>query len=63
MLFVANARPDLAVPNWRDYFFKVTPKINFKINVADVGERAKNVAFVELDDALVREFREYQYRQ
>ena len=59
LLFVANARQDLAVPNWRDYFFKVTPKVNFKINVADVGERAKNVAFAELDDALVREFREY----
>ena len=59
LLFVASNRSDLAVPNWRDYFFKSHASANFKINVAAAGERSKNTPFAELSDALVREFREY----
>ena len=61
LLFVTDVRNDLAVTNWRDYFFKPNAlrSVNFKINVATAGERPKNVTFAELDDALIREFREY----
>lgn len=59
LLFIANARADMAVPNWQDYFFKGHQNANFKVNVAPSGERARKKAFSELTDELVREFREY----
>ena len=59
LLFVADARPDFSVSNWRHYFFRADPAANFAINVSEAGERTKNRTFAELDDALVRDFREY----
>jgi hypothetical protein len=59
LLFVGNNRQDLAVPNWRNYFFRSHSDANFKINVAGEGERTNNKAFAELDQEVVREFREY----
>ena len=59
LLFVADARPDFSVPNWRNYFFKADPAVKFAINISKAGERTKNKTFAELDDALVRDFREY----
>ena len=59
LLFVADARPDFSVSNWRHYFFRADPAVNFAINVSEAGERTKNRTFAELDDALVRDFREY----
>ena len=59
LLFVADARPDFSVPNWRNYFFKADPAVNFAINVPKAGEQTKNKTFAELDNALVRDFREY----
>ena len=34
LLFIADGRTDLLVPNWRDYFFKAHSGAHFKINVA-----------------------------
>jgi hypothetical protein len=59
LLFVGDKREDLAIPNWRDYFFKSHGHAHFAINVASADERAKNKSFAELDDELVRDFREY----
>jgi hypothetical protein len=59
LLFVGDKRSDFTVPNWRDYFFKSPGNAHFKINVANADERAKNKSFAELDDELVRNFREY----
>jgi hypothetical protein len=60
LLFIGGNRPDLAIPQWKDYFFKSDLKANFKINIALPGERAKKKTFAELDEDLVREFREYR---
>lgn len=59
LLFIGDQRDDLAIPNWRHYFFRSPAHVHFKINVANADERAKNKSFAELDDALVRNFREY----
>ncbi|MBV9609898.1 MAG: DUF262 domain-containing protein, partial [Acidobacteria bacterium] len=59
LLFVGDFRDDMKVPNWRHYFFKGHADAKFKINVAEPGERAKRVQFSELDDEMVRDFREY----
>lgn len=63
LLFIGGRRGDLSIPDWSDYFHG-RPKSdklrgNFKINIASDGERAKRVAFADLDEQLVREFREY----
>jgi len=59
LLFVGSNRQDLAVPHWRDYFFRSHADANFKINVAHVGERTRNKTFADLDEEVVRDFREY----
>src|SRR5436305_13916435 len=59
LLFIADGRTDLLVPNWRDYFFKAHSGAHFKINVAATGERTKKQTFAELDHNLVRNFKEY----
>jgi hypothetical protein len=60
LLFIGNRRADLCIPNWREYFFKSNVRPHFKINIADSSERTKNKTFAELDDATVRDFREYK---
>jgi Protein of unknown function DUF262 len=59
LLFIASGHASVAIPNWRDYFFKANTHSHFKINIADAGERAKAKQFSQLSDALVRDFREY----
>jgi Protein of unknown function DUF262 len=60
LLFIGDQREDLSIPNWRNYFFRSSSAgAHFKINVAKADERAANKSFAELDDALVRNFREY----
>ncbi len=59
LLFIGSLHSDLCVPNWRDYFFKGSRDVDFKINVGATGERAKNLAFAELPNEMVRDFREY----
>lgn len=59
LLFIGSDHASVKIPNWRDYFFKSTSVANFKINVAGLGEKARNKTFAELDDALVRDLREY----
>ena len=59
LLFIGGDHPLVKIPNWRDYFFKSTNFANFKINVAGLGEKAKNKSFAELDDSMVRDLREY----
>ncbi len=58
ILFIGNGHPDLQVDQVRDYFFEKKEKdqVNFTVSIA--GEK-KRVAFKELDDEVVRAFREY----
>lgn len=60
LLFVGSGRPDLKIANWRKYFFRSHSGGNFKINVALPGEKRKTRSFAQLDDGLVRDFREYK---
>jgi hypothetical protein len=46
------------VPNWRDYFFKSHADAQFKIAVND-GNGSKSKTFADLNDELIRDFREY----
>jgi hypothetical protein len=59
LLFVGDFRSDMAVPTWRNYFFKGHKDAGFKINVAEAGERTNRKKFADLDDEFVRNFREY----
>jgi hypothetical protein len=56
ILFIGSNRPDLNVNNVKDYFFEPKEKqqANFSINLD-----GKKVAFEDLPDDIVREFREY----
>jgi Protein of unknown function DUF262 len=56
ILFVGNDRPDWSIPQWKKYFFseKLRKDVGFKVEFGG-GKRT----FVELDDAAIRELREY----
>jgi len=56
ILFVGNERPDWSIPAWKKYFFseKLRKDVGFKVQLS--GGKS---TFVELDDAAIRELREY----
>lgn len=60
LLFIGCKREDLAIPNWKQYFFKTTAKPDFKIDVSKALKPADNRSFADLDDETVRNFREYK---
>lgn len=59
LLFIGNFREDMAIQNWRKYFFKGHHDAGFKVNVAAPGEKTDKRSFAELGDDLVRNLREY----
>ena len=60
LLFITNSREGVAVDNWKQYFFKGSSAAGFSVNVAAPGEKKKEQTFSELDNELVRNFREYE---
>jgi hypothetical protein len=56
ILFVASDRSDLRINNWSKYFFgpQMKTQAGFKVPLPD-----GNVSFKELEDSVVRDFREY----
>ena len=57
ILFVGNKRPDMSVPDVQHYFVgnpDVYGDVNFPIDLGD-----ERVSFRELEDSIVRRFREY----
>jgi hypothetical protein len=56
VLFVGDKRSDLKIPNWNKYFF--SPKYSKEANFT-VPLTGGSVAFKDLDEDVVRDFREY----
>lgn len=57
ILFIGYDRDDMRITQWKRYFFadKQRKDVGFSVE----GANGKNVAFTELDDAVLRELREY----
>jgi hypothetical protein len=57
MLYIGNEREDMRITQWKKYFFseKLRKDVGYAVEFAD----GKNLTCSELDDAVVRELREY----
>jgi Protein of unknown function DUF262 len=61
LLFIGDQRGDLAVRNWREYFFQGHSDAHFPIKIAATpSEKVSAKTFADLNDDLIRHFREYR---
>ena len=56
ILFVGNSRPDLKIPEWQKYFYSSSKERN---SAHFLDRASAKSTFEDLDDNVVRDFREY----
>jgi hypothetical protein len=60
LLFIGDERQDLAIRNWRQYFFQGHSEAHYAIKIGPPGEKETPKTFAQLDEDLIRHFREYR---
>jgi hypothetical protein len=56
ILFIETSRPDFKISHWDKYFFEASEK---KMGAFYIEHNGKKLKFAELDEEIVRDFREY----